>query len=277
VVSSQNGWPVDSTGAKQDRNPVYGDIKVPNGVLEGDVATVLRWVARRWNDTVEPLVAGSCWGWFVKNIEGSSTISNHASGTAIDLNADQHPMGIAASKNMTAKQITACHAIEAASGGVVRWGGDFSRPDPMHWEIVGSAAATAAFAKKLGSEEDDMLVKKGDSGEEVKFWQMVLNDVDDAKLTVDGDYGAATENAVNASRKARGQGPNPAISGWHAFVLLRDMAADRAGATGKTGPAGPTGPQGPQGPAGPKGDPGLAGAFSGTLTVTGGQLDVESS
>jgi hypothetical protein len=127
------------------------------------------------------------------------------------------------------------------------------------------------------TEEDDMLVKKGDSGEEVKFWQMVLNDVDDAKLTVDGDYGAATENAVNASRKARGQGPNPAISGWHAFVLLRDMAADRAGATGKTGPAGPAGPQGPQGPAGPKGDPGQGGQFAGTLNVLGGQLSVEAS
>jgi hypothetical protein len=124
------------------------------------------------------------------------------------------------------------------------------------------------------TEGNDMLVKKGDSGEEVKFWQMVLNDVDDAKLAVDGDYGTATENAVNASRKSRGQGPNPAVSGWHAFVLLRDMAADRAGATGKTGPAGPAGPQGPQGPAGPKGDPGQGGAFSGTLTVTGGQLDV---
>jgi hypothetical protein len=35
-----------------------------------------------------------------------------------------------------------------------------------------------------------MLVKKGDSGEEVKFWQMILNEVDDAGLTVDGDYGA---------------------------------------------------------------------------------------
>jgi hypothetical protein len=130
------------------------------------------------------------------------------------------------------------------------------------------------------TEGNDMLVKKGDSGEEVKFWQYVLQDLGFSVGTVDGDYGTATEAAVNASRAAHGTGPNPSITGWHAWRLLADLADKRAGAdgaAGKTGPAGPAGPQGPQGPAGPKGDPGLAGAFSGTLTVTGGQLDVESS
>lgn len=157
MANSQNGWPVDKTGASQDRDPIYGNVKVPNGVLGGDVTTVLRWVAKRYHETVEPLVAGTCWGWFVKQIEGGSSISNHASGTAIDLNADQHPIGVAATKNFTAAQIAACHAIVKAAGGVIRWGGDYTgRPDPMHWEIVGSKAATAALAKKIRSEEDDV-------------------------------------------------------------------------------------------------------------------------
>lgn len=157
MPNSQNGWPVDRSGANQDRNPIYGSVRVPNGVLKGDVAVVLRWVAKRYHETVEPLRAGTCWGWFVKSIEGSSSISNHASGTAIDLNADQHPMGVSASKNMSAKEIAACRAIVKASGGVVRWGGDYSgRPDPMHWEIVGSKAATAALAKKIRNEEDEL-------------------------------------------------------------------------------------------------------------------------
>lgn len=163
MANSQNGWPVDKSGANQDRAPIYGNVKVPNGVLEGDVATVLRWVARRYHETVEPLVAGTCWGWFVKPIEGGSSISNHASGTAIDLNADQHPIAVAASKNMTAKQIAACHAIVKAAGGVIRWGGDYTgRPDPMHWEIVGSKAATAALAKKIRTEEDDVALTTDD-------------------------------------------------------------------------------------------------------------------
>lgn len=157
MATSQNGWPVDATGAGQDRSPIHAAVTVPNGVLRGDVAVVLRWVAALFHETVEPLKAGACWGWYVKNIEGSASVSNHASGTAIDLNADQHPMGVAASKTFTAKQVAACRAIETASGGVVRWGGSYSgRPDPMHWEINASAARVKAFADKIRSEEDDM-------------------------------------------------------------------------------------------------------------------------
>lgn len=160
VATSQNGWAVDATGARQDRDPIHGTVTVPNGILRGDVATVLRWVASRYHDTVEPLVKGSCWGWYVKDIEGSHVISNHASGTAVDFNAPAHPMGTSAQRNMTPAQIDACHEIEQASGGVVRWGGDFSRPDPMHWEVVGTPAATAALATKIRTEqqqEDDVL------------------------------------------------------------------------------------------------------------------------
>lgn len=163
VATSQNGWPVDTTGAHQDRDPIYGNVKVPNGVLEGDVATVFRWVAERYHKTVEPLVAGTCWGWFVKTIIGSATISNHASGTAIDLNADQHALGTKASASMTDRQIDACHAIVTAADGVIRWGGDYTgRPDPMHWEIVGTKSETAAFARKIRSEGDDMPITNAD-------------------------------------------------------------------------------------------------------------------
>lgn len=132
------------------------------------------------------------------------------------------------------------------------------------------------------TEEEDMLVKKGDSGEEVKFWQFVLGDLGFPVGTVDGDYGPATEAAVNAHRAKYGQGPNPSISGWHAWRLFADLADKRAGADGapgKTGPAGPAGPAGvagPAGPQGPKGDPGPAGQLTGELTVTGGHLEVET-
>jgi hypothetical protein len=163
MTRSQNGWPVASAG-QQDTAPIHGSVKVPNGVLKGDVAVVLREVARRFHTTVEPLVAGTSWGWYVKPIEGSSTVSNHASGTAVDLNADQHPMGVSASHNFSAAQIKACHAIVAAMDGVVRWGGDYTgRPDPMHWEIVGTVAATKKLAAKITAErEDDMPLTSND-------------------------------------------------------------------------------------------------------------------
>lgn len=218
MATSQNGWPVDKTGSSQDRNPIYGNVKVPNGVRKGDVATVLRWVAERYNATVEPLVAGTCWGWFVKSIEGSKSISNHASGTAIDLNADQHPMGVAASKNFTAKQIAACHAIVKAAGGVIRWGGDYTgRPDPMHWEIVGSAAATAALAKKIM--EDDVALTAAD-------WTKLQGMINTAVSQVKLDAAARVDDILNVKI---GDKANP---GRTVGDVLRDFAKLRGWAVG---------------------------------------------
>lgn len=124
---------------------------------------------------------------------------------------------------------------------------------------------------------NDMLVKKGDTGEEVKFWQFVLNSLGHSVGTVDGVYGAATAAAVNAYRATYSQGAVDSITGWCAYVMLRDMAANESG---KQGPAGPQGNPGPTGPAGPKGDPGPkgdSGRLAGALTVTGGQLTVQAS
>jgi hypothetical protein len=162
MANSQNGWPVDPTGAKQDRAPLIRNITVPNGVRAGDVAVVFRWLAREYDRRVEKLIPGWCWGWFVKKIEGSSVVSNHASGTAVDFNAPDNPMGSGTTRrSMTQRQIDACHAIERESGGVLRWGGDFSRNDPMHWEIVGSQAETKRFADEIRAdlardEEDEV-------------------------------------------------------------------------------------------------------------------------
>jgi hypothetical protein len=128
---------------------------------------------------------------------------------------------------------------------------------------------------ELTGGDDMFLPKKGDSGEPVKYWQYILNDLGFSVGAVDGDYGSKTEAAVNASRAAYGEGPHTMITGWHAFKMQCDLAIENA--AGKPGPAGPQGPagaQGPAGPPGPKGDPGTGGSTSGTLIVTGGQLDV---
>lgn len=117
-----------------------------------------------------------------------------------------------------------------------------------------------------GLENDDMLVKKGDSGEEVRFWQYLLNDLGYSVGTVDGDYGDKTEAAVNAYRKAAGATtPATMITGWCGWHMLRAQAMKYAG---KDGAPGKDGPQGP------KGDPGTAGTFNGTLNVLDGRLNV---
>lgn len=150
MPNSQNGWPVVPRSSVDER-PLIRDVKVPNGVLAGDVAVIFRWLAEQYDRRVEKLRPGWCWGWFVKNIEGSRTISNHASGTAVDLNAPDNPMGQGTTrKSMTSAQIAECHKLEDESDDVLRWGGDYvSRQDPMHWEVVGSRAAVKKLADKI--------------------------------------------------------------------------------------------------------------------------------
>lgn len=149
MANSQNGWPVVPRTAV-DEKPLIRDITVPNGMLAGDVALIFRWLAGQYDRRVERLRKGWCWGWYVKPIEGTTVISNHSSGTAVDFNAPDNPMGRGTTaKSLTQAQITQCHLIEDESGDVLRWGGDFSRNDPMHWEIVGSRAAVRAFAAAI--------------------------------------------------------------------------------------------------------------------------------
>src|SRR5690242_8167860 len=149
MPTSQNGWPVVADSAVTDQ-AIFG-VEFPNGWLKGDVDVVFTYLIGRLHHEVEPidghtprppLTPGGCWGWFVKRIEGSDSISNHASGTAIDYNAPAHPMG---SRNTYGEADRAkIRAILADLDGVVRWGGDYTgRPDDMHFEIHADRAAVA--------------------------------------------------------------------------------------------------------------------------------------
>lgn len=153
MPNSQNGWPVDKSGELQDREPIVG-ARFPNGVLRGDVATVFRYLMGRLHREVEPIKPGTCWGWYVKNIEGSTSISNHASGTALDYNADAHPMGVRNTYN--AADRAKIRAILDGLGGVVRWGGDYvNRPDDMHFEIHATKAAVGRAADRIRAQQEE--------------------------------------------------------------------------------------------------------------------------
>jgi len=101
----------------------------------------------------------------------------------------------------------------------------------------------------LEAGDEEMLVRKGDKGENVRLWQLILTELGyGATLgAVDGSYGPKMVAAVNADRAKRGQGPLDYISGWHAFVMLRSMMAQHAGKPGAPGAAGAPGAPGPAG------------------------------
>lgn len=144
MPTSQNGWPVvTDSGALTPLKWVTGR------VLPGDVHAVFSELCRRFNAEVEPITQAHSWGWAYRPIRGASGgYSNHASGTAIDLNAPRHPLG--ATGTFTAKQVTRIRAILADLDGVIRWGGDYSgRKDAMHFEVVGTRAQVHRIALAL--------------------------------------------------------------------------------------------------------------------------------
>src|SRR5699024_11367681 len=91
------------------------------------------YVAKRFHSEVESLVWPGNWGYAERKIRGGASLSNHASGTAIDLNAPRHYLG--ARGTFTKKQVRAIRKILSDVGGVIRWGGDYrNRKDEMHFE-----------------------------------------------------------------------------------------------------------------------------------------------
>lgn len=145
AASSENGW------SANDRSCI-ASYSLPGGKValrKGDVSVVLLWCAQRWHETVEPLVWPGIWGYAERNIRGNATtLSNHASGSAVDLNAPRHPLGRRGT--FSPAQVVAIRLILNHCEGVVRWGGDYtSRPDEMHLEINAGSAAVRRVADKI--------------------------------------------------------------------------------------------------------------------------------
>lgn len=143
--TSQNGWPAITDGQDPRLAPSPW---ITGRLLAGDVQTVLDHVAARFDAEVEPVDVGSSWGWAYRPVRGGGDLSNHASGTSIDLDATEHPLGVTGT--FSDEQVAAIRAILAEVAPVVAWGGDFGRPDEMHFEIVGGAAQVAEVAARIG-------------------------------------------------------------------------------------------------------------------------------
>jgi hypothetical protein len=194
MATAQNGWPViPNTDAGRRRLAdlvLPGAMPHPVRVLDGDVATIARWHVREYHRRVEPIEPAGCWGWNVRKIGDGPDWSNHAAACAWDLNAPDNPDGTPTSKVMTPAQIHECHKLERASGGVLRWGGDWSDPDAMHWEIVGTPGQAAVFAEKIRNEEDTMTQEQ--------FVELMRHAVKDPEIRRELARAiVATDNVVN--------------------------------------------------------------------------------
>lgn len=147
MATSYNGWPADP-----DPDAIgvtsFGDAAgypFPGGVRGGDVATVLGYVATQLHYRVEPCVNGWCWGYTYKaNVNNPSQLSCHASATAIDWNAPDHPNG--SGGTFTDDQVGTIYTILNEVQGAVSWLAGY---DEMHFEICVDAGTLAGVAASL--------------------------------------------------------------------------------------------------------------------------------
>jgi hypothetical protein len=153
IPCSQNGFPANNRSLIETLTAPGTEVQFP--VRKGPCGELLMWAAGRWHREVQALVPGTCWGYAERDIRGSTEISNHASGTAIDLNAPQHPLGTDPASNYTAAQIAAIRRIVADSDGALRWGGDYvGRKDGMHVEINAPEGHVAGVLAQVTGGDD---------------------------------------------------------------------------------------------------------------------------
>lgn len=103
-----------------------------------------------WHEYVQPINLGVWdeWGWAPRPQRGSSRLSEHAAGAAVDVNATRHPLGVPISRNLRPHEIALIRLRVRWYRGAIRWGGEWRRPDGMHLEIVGGLRLCERVAKR---------------------------------------------------------------------------------------------------------------------------------
>lgn len=147
---SHNGWQASKDAAEINiQSFVIGDTGVKVRCAKA-VAPLIVAFCKDFHELIEPINEGKLddWGYAFRNIRGSNDkLSNHASGTAVDLNAIDHPLGKAGT--FPNEKVPMIRALAKKYGMI--WGGDFrSRPDEMHFEIAVTPAKAAALIGSLG-------------------------------------------------------------------------------------------------------------------------------
>ena len=153
-LKSSNGWPA----SKEPADIGIKSFKVPGTNLKircaEKVAPLLIGLAAEFHETIEPIDKGTLddWGYCFRMIRGSTdSLSNHSSGTAVDLNANLHPLG----KENTFSPENAAKCIALAKKYGCKWGGTYRRKDDMHFEIALDPTKVKELIAKLGLVKDE--------------------------------------------------------------------------------------------------------------------------
>ena len=151
MLQSNNGWPAsksrDEIGIESF--PVPGT-KIKLACAKA-VAPLLVGFAAEFHELIEPIDEGGLddWGYAFRDVRGvPGKLSNHSSGTAIDLNATRHILGKAGT--FPAEKVPMLKAL--AKKYSLTWGGsdNWRRKDEMHFEVAIPPSKVDAAIAKIG-------------------------------------------------------------------------------------------------------------------------------
>ncbi len=152
-LTSYNGYPASKNPAEINIKsyPVKGtDRKLR---CAESVGPLLAAFAAEFHELIEPIDNGGLddWGYAFRMVRGTTDkLSNHSSGTAIDLNATRHALGKVGT--FPAEKVPMIRALAKKYG--LKWGGDYvNRKDEMHFEVEVSATKAKELITKLGLQD----------------------------------------------------------------------------------------------------------------------------
>ena len=150
METSYNGYPASKDPA---------EINIKSYLVKGtdrklkcaeSVGPLLAAFAAEFHELIEPIDEGTFddWGYCYRMVRGDATkLSNHSSGTAIDLNATHHALGKIGT--FPAEKVPMIRALAKKYG--LKWGGDYkNRKDEMHFEVEVTHAKAKALISSLG-------------------------------------------------------------------------------------------------------------------------------
>lgn len=165
IMHSANGWPV--LESRHTHLWVIPDTSRHLRLEPGPGGFLLTHLALWFHEEIEPLDAGPWddWAYDVRPVTGSVVVmSNHSSGTAVDLNATLHPYGQRDTFGVQ-KRRRIRERLDRCYGGSIRWGGDYkTTPDDMHFEIALGRDPIASVAAGLRNSPRGRRVRRFNPG-----------------------------------------------------------------------------------------------------------------
>lgn len=167
MATSQNGWPaVEGYGSPLLHQWVIPGADTKLLMRRGSAGFLLAHLATRFDRKVEQLDEPVLddWAYAYRPVRGYASLSNHASGTAIDLNATDHGLGSEGTFS-PAEERTIGKLLNRYDG-CIRWGGDYrGRKDEMHFEVDRTLGTCEAVARDLLDTQIGRAVLKANPGQ----------------------------------------------------------------------------------------------------------------